>query len=513
MTIDSFIKACLAKWKWFVTSVVTLLLLAIAYIVVTPPKYTKEAQVLIKEDNGIGGIMSQLGGLAELGGIMGFGSSNVFNELYAMQSPWLLLNVVNQLHLDMSYTIKGIRNKELYAETLPITVNFKNLTEEDDVRMKLDLKKNGDFKIYKIKRNDDKYSDELTGHVGQTLKSPIGDIEIKATPYLNKLEDDEVTITVKRTEPMAMVDFIKKKRLNLAVGSRDASIIDIKYKDVSKQRAKDVINALIAEYRKESSEDRDAQMAVSERYVIERLASLETELKTLDQRVADYKSKTMMPDLQVMAKVYAESAKDISTAHMELNNQLYVVQAIRDYLRDESNKDELLPALLVSDNKGLADQVGEYNALQLQRNKIIASSNKESPLVKDIDKQLSAMHDAVLASADNAIKQLKIQLKSVTAKENEGKQLLASAPVKAIGGLTDERDWKVLNEIYVFLLQKREVAQMSKALKTDIRVLTPPLGVKEKSEPKAISILFCSILLGLFIPVFYIVFRAYLSKK
>ena len=113
MTIDNFIKACLAKWKWFVTSVVTLLLLAIAYIVVTPPKYTKEAQVLIKEDNGIGGIMSQLGGLAELGGIMGFGSSNVFNELYAMQSPWLLLNVVNQLHLDMSYTIKGIRNKEL----------------------------------------------------------------------------------------------------------------------------------------------------------------------------------------------------------------------------------------------------------------------------------------------------------------------------------------------------------------------------------------------------------------
>lgn len=513
MTIGSFFKACLDKWKWFATSVSVIMLLAIIYLVITPPKYTKEAQVLVKEEGGMGSIMGQLGGLAELGGLMGFGSSNVYNELYAMQSPWLLLNVVNQLHLDMSYTIKGIRNKELYAETLPITVTFKNLTEEDDVRMKLDLKKSGDFKLYKLKKNDDKYSDELTGHVGQTLKSSIGDIEIKATPALSKMEDDEVTITVKRTEPMAMVDLIKKKKLNVVVGSRDASIIDIKYKDVSKQRAKDIINAIIAEYRKESYEDKDAQMAVSERYVIERLASLEAELKTLDQRVADYKSKTMMPDLEVMAKVYAESAKDISTAHMELSNQLYVAQAIRDYLRDESKKDELLPALLVADNKGLADQVSEYNALQLQRNKIIASSSKESPLVKDIDKQLSAMHDAVLASADNAIKQLKLQLKSVTAKENEGKQLIASAPVKAIGGLTDERDWKVLNEIYVFLLQKREEAQMSKALKTDVRVLTPPLGVKEKCEPKAMSILFCSLLLGLFIPAFFIIFRAYLSKK
>ena len=68
--------------------------------------------------------------------------------------------------------------------------------------------------------------------MGQTLKSSIGDINITATPFLSKMQDDEVTITVKRIEPMSMVEFIKKKRLSIVVGSRDASIIDIKYKDV-----------------------------------------------------------------------------------------------------------------------------------------------------------------------------------------------------------------------------------------------------------------------------------------
>ena len=514
MTIDSFIKACLDKWKWFATSVTVVLLLAIAYLIVTPPKYTKSAQVLVKDDSAMGALMGQLGGLADLGGLVGFGgSSNVYNELYAMQSPWLILNVVNQLHLDMTYTIKGIRNKELYGEELPINVTFKNITDEDDVTMKLDLTKSGNVKIYKIKKNDDKYSDELTGKVGQTLKSSIGDINITATPFLSKMQDDEVTITVKRIEPMSMVEFIKKKRLSIVVGSRDASIIDIKYKDVSKQRATDVINAVIAEYRKEANDDREAQMAVSEKYVLERLASLDQELRSLDQRVADYKSKTMMPDLEVMAKVYAEGAKDISTAHMELSNQLYVAKSIRDYLRDESKKDELLPALLVSDNKGLADQVGEYNKLQLQRNKIIASSSKESPLVKDIDQQLAAMHSAVLSSADNAVKQLQLQLKGVSAKESEGKQLIASAPKKAMGGLTDERDWKVLNEVYVFLLQKREEFQMSKEMKSDVRVLTPPLGVKEQSAPIKKNILFGAFLLGLFIPACTIFVRERNAKR
>ena len=515
LTVSEFWKECLAKWKWFCYSVVIIMLLAIIYLVVTPPQYTRKAQVLIKEENGMGAIMGQLGGLAELGGLIGLnmGSTNVYNELYAMQSPWLLLNVVHQLHLDMSYTIKGIRNKDLYAETQPIIVDFKDITEEDDVRMKIDLNKNGNVRVYKFKKNDDTFDDDLTGKVGQTFKTSIGNVEIKATPYLSKMKDDEVTITVKRIEPMALVDHIKKKRLNIVVGSRDASIIDIKYKDVSKKRATDVINTIIAEYRKELTEERDREMAVSEQYVIERLASLQNELKTLDQRVADYKSKTMVPDLEVMAKVYAEGAKDISQAHLEVSNRLYMAQAIRDYLRDESKKDELLPALLVADNKGLADQLLEYNKLQIQRQKIIASSNKDNPFVADIDKQLSAMHDAVLVSAENAIKQLKLQLKSVTDMEEKGKQMISSAPKKYIGGLTDERDWRVLNEIYVFLLQKREEAQMSKALRTDIRILTPPLGVKEQSSPVKKNVIVGAFLLGLFLPASAIFLRERKRRK
>lgn len=513
LSFSEFFSICRSKWKWFVYSVVTIMLLAIAYLIVAQPKYTRKAQVLVKEEGGMGGLMSQLGSLGDIGSMFGFGSSNVYNELYAMQSPFLMLNVVKQMHLDVSYTIKGIRNKDLYAETLPITVDFKNITDEDDVMMKIDLNRNGDIRVYKLRKNDDKYDDNLTGKVNTTLKTSVGMIHIAATPYLKTMEDDEVTITVKRTEPMAVVDRLEKKSLTLAVSSRDASIIEITCVDVSKKRATDLINTIIREYQKEKNEDKDAQIAVSERYVLERLASLEDELKVLDNKVADYKSKTMMPDLEVMSKVYAESAKEISTAQMEIGNQLYAAQAIRDYLRDESKKDELLPALLITENSGLQDQVGQYNTLQLQRNKIIASSSKDNPLVKDIDKQLSVMHDAVLTSANNAIKQLQIQLRGVNAKVNEGKQLLSSAPKKAIGGMTDERAWKVLNEVYIFLLQKREEAQMTRSLRTDVRILTPPLGVKEQSSPVKRNVLIGALFLGLFFPACFIFIRERNARK
>ena len=514
LPLREFFRQSLAKWKWFATSVVCTLLLAIIYLIITPPKYTKEAQVLIKDDNTMGNLMGQLNGLTELGSLAGMNimSSNVYNELYAMQSPWLLLNVVRQLDLDMSYVIKGIRNKDLYEE-LPIIVKFKKLTDEDDIMMKVDLKRNGELTVYKIKKNNDKYDDEITGRVNTTLKSSIGDIEIKATPYLSTMEDEEVTITVKRTEPMAVVDLLKENRLSIMLENRDASIVGIKCKDVSKKRATNIINAIIAEYRKETNEDKDAQVAISENYVLERMASLDEELKTLGRRVAEHKSKTMMPDLSVMATMYAENANAISQAQMELLSQLSMAQAIRDYLRDESKKDALLPALLVTDNAGLAEQVSEYNTLMLRRHKIVASSSTENPVVKDMDKNLASMHDAVLVSAENAIKQIKIQLKNVAAKEKEGKQLIASAPKKYIEGMTDEEDLKMLSAIRTFLLQKHEEAMMSKALKNDIRVLTPPLGLKEQSTPKNAVILICAFLLGLFIPSCSIVIREHLIRS
>ena len=242
ITVSEFFHLCLKKWKWFVVSATAFLLLAIAYLVITPPKYTRQAQILVRDEGGIGGLMGQLGGLAEIGGFIGFGSSNVYNELCAMESPWLLLNVVKQLNLDMNYVVKGIRNETLYGDQLPTTVSFKQLTEEDDVRLKLDLSKNGDFKIYKIKKNDDKFDDELSGHVNTSVKSSIGEIEVKATPYLKDMKDDEMTITVTRSEPMSVVERLKKQTLTMAVGSRDASIIDIKCKDISKQRATDMPN-------------------------------------------------------------------------------------------------------------------------------------------------------------------------------------------------------------------------------------------------------------------------------
>ena len=53
-----FIKICLKKWRWFAASVATMLVLAILFLLVVAPRYERTATVLIKDENGSGGLIS-----------------------------------------------------------------------------------------------------------------------------------------------------------------------------------------------------------------------------------------------------------------------------------------------------------------------------------------------------------------------------------------------------------------------------------------------------------------------
>ena len=52
-----------------------------------------------------------------------------------------------------------------------------------------------------------------------------------------------------------------------------------------------------------------------------------------------------------------------------------------------------------------------------------------------------------------------------------------------------------------------------KAMRTDVRVLAPPLGVKEQSSPVKKNVIFGAFLLGLFIPACSIFVRERNNRK
>ena len=103
--IQDLLYLCLAKWKWFVLSLAVTVGIAVFYLLRTPAVYTRTASVLIKDDSKGKSVSSDLESFSEFGLFQS--STNVNNELVALQSPAVMTEVVKRLHLDMNYTVPG----------------------------------------------------------------------------------------------------------------------------------------------------------------------------------------------------------------------------------------------------------------------------------------------------------------------------------------------------------------------------------------------------------------------
>ena len=187
---------------------------------------------------------------------------------------------------------------------------------------------------------------------------------------------------------------------------------------------------------------------------------------------------------------------------LALNNQLYMTRYIRDYLANESNKTQLLPANSGIESANIESQILEYNNKLLQRNSLAANSSEKNPLVVDMDQALTSMREAIVTSIDNQLITLNTQLESLQRTEQQTTSRIADNPTQAKYLLSVERQQKVKEALYLFLLQKREENELSQAFTAyNTRIITPPSGKMLPTSPVRRNILLVAIALGLLIPI------------
>lgn len=120
ITLRDVVELIIANWYWFAISVIVCVSAAYLYTRTLVPVYQRQAVMLVKTGGKTAN--SDISAMLELqGGVTG---SGVENEMYILRSHQLVREVVNRLHLDVSYEEDGFfRNTSLFAEA-PVEVTF-----------------------------------------------------------------------------------------------------------------------------------------------------------------------------------------------------------------------------------------------------------------------------------------------------------------------------------------------------------------------------------------------------
>ena len=502
--IQDLLYMCLAKWHWFVLSLAVCLGVAIAYLLRTPPVYTRSASILIKDDSKGKSASTDMESFADFG--IFTTNTNVNNEMGTLQSPDLMREVVRRLHLDMNYLVDGRFHKvTIYGDQLPVAVSFADFPDNQSASFRLHLGTNGRYTLYELTRNGEPVEGEVKGKLGDTVQSPFGKMSVTATAHYRKGQEAE--IEVMRSSIKGAVG-AASSRLTVSQDDEKSNIITLSFQDVSIQRAEEVLNTLISVYNENWVKDKN-QIAVStSMFINERLGVIEGELGNVDNDISSYKSQHLLPDVQAAANMYMAQASEANAAIKSLNNQTYMARYIRNYLTSETNRFQLLPANSGIDNANIGSQITEYNNQLLERNNLVSKSSDKNPLVVEMDASLASMRKALVSSIDNQLVALEAQIRSQQSYGGQATSQIASNPKQAKYLLSVERQQKVKESLYLYLLQKREENELSQAFTAyNTRIISQPDGSMLPTAPIKKNILLVAFALGLLIPVVIIVIR------
>lgn len=512
MDLQQYINECKKHWRWFAATLTTALIAAILFLLMFAPRYERSATVLIKDENGGGGLLSSMAAnMGTLAGLAGINiASNVSNEIEIMSSPALLMDVINRLGLDTRYsTYEGLMKHDLWEETLPVKLTFPKLTDKDGAYLKMDLRQDGTFTLYKMRKNKDKLSGEVEGKVNTVCQTPIGPISVIATKYFKQVMDEKGDMTIRITKEKKY-DQVERcmEQLDIDLADDQTSIIHIGYRDQIAERAELIISTLINVYQEAWMNDKKNAADISTQFINDRIKDIEQELNGLDKDIAQFKGSNLMPDYEEAAKMYMANAALTYEQQVKVNNQLYIMEQMRNQVKLSEGSNQVLPANLLPDNENVATQISEYNKLQLQRNQMAENSSASNPLVKDLDSQLSNMRKAITNSLDHGVAQLKASQKAVNREDQKLKQQISAAPSAVTKVLPAERQHKIIEALYIYLLEKREENSLTQVYNSqNLRIVSPPMGKLKPVFPKKGRTLAAAFLLGLCIPACIIYMR------
>ena len=496
------------KWYWFAISLFITLTIAVLYLLSIPPIYTRTAAILVKDNSKSSSSTSAMNDFSDLGIFKS--NTNINNELLTLKSPTLMTEVVNRLGLNETFTIrKGLKNVDLYKVS-PVTITF---CDKIEVPLSFTIKFSSKeaFAISELEISGEDIGETLSAQMGDSIQTSAGIMIVSPT---QEFTDAFIGTSIRyvRGSMRAAVDTYSNA-LVAELGNEDATIINLSINDTSIRKAEDILNTLIEVYNENWIRDKN-QIAVStSQFISDRLGVIESELGHVDENISSYKSEHLLPDVQAASSLYmaqsAENNKELST----LNNQLSTAQYIRRELNTKQ-LDQTLPANSGIVSANIETQISEYNNLVLDRNRLIANSSEKNPLVKNMASSLQSMQRTIIQSVDNLIVSLNTQIRSLRRQEEATTNRLASNPNQAKYLLSVERQQKVKEELYLYLLQKREENELSQAFTAyNTRLITAPRGSMFPTAPRKMNILLVAFAVGLLVPAVGIFMKENMNTK
>lgn len=513
------IKAILFKyiirWPWFIASIIICIACAWIYLKQSTPIYNITASVIIKDEKKGGTMGNEFSGLEDLGLLNP--SKNIDNEIEILQSKSLIKDVVNELGLYINYWgNKGFKTTDLYgASPILVHYSFKDAeTLNAPIQLTINYQKNGNLNVNMItdKGNDnEKKINKTFTEFPAVLSSEKGVITFIENQQVPIVEDVNLDITI--SHPLAIAKGYRSA-LSIEPTSKTTSVATISIKNTNKKRGVDFINKLVEMYNRDANDDKNEVAQNTAHFIDERISLINQELGTTEQELENFKRESGLTDLSSDAQLAVAEKSAYEKLCVENGTQLNLIQYLSDYLKKPENANTTLPVNVGLNDKSLTEQISQYNALILERNRLRRTSSDSNPVIRRLDSNIDDMHASLLTTINSVYKGLLITKADLDRQAGKYAGQISNAPAQERRFVSIQRQQEIKAGLYLMLLQKREENNIAlAATANNAKIIDDALADDVPISPNKKIIYLAALVLGFGIPVAIIYILSLLSYR
>lgn len=491
--------------KWLLCAIFLIIFgLVVAYIARKESEYTAHAALLIEDASdsqgarGAGSMMQMM----RIFSTGGFASSSVDNEILLVNTIDVATRTVKALNLNVNCIEKdGIFNHTLF-EDAPISLT---LSEEcgDTLSRPFNVKvtlKNGkaDIKVYRGRFFKKTYFEKKDVTLPYNVSTPLGDFTLSATGSNTATGTFVFGVTGISNAAWNLYEEVGVKILDkLADG------IEFTYTTQNKNKAVAVLNTMMNEYNMKRL-DRKRETSLTElNFITDRINSLYTDLKESEAKVEKFKTESNFVDIESEAPIILETSLNAHEELLKASAQILYYEQVLELLNNHS--DGMLPAISTpgednsSDKSGMIGDYNEQMAILLELRRSAKPGNKA---LIAAETRINQMRSTIVNSFTQLLKAAKMAVAQRRGIVGSMDSHLRKLPAIEKEYINLSRDQLLKNELYAFLVEKRENALMKLNSQDTLGFVIDKAYVEPKpSIKKAVIILIAGLFFALAVPM------------
>ncbi|MFT4683490.1 MAG: capsular exopolysaccharide synthesis family protein [Flavobacteriales bacterium] len=472
-------------WRWFVLSIIICFIISLFYIRYSHDIYNTSAKIKI---------LDKQSATLELPSASDFFSNdkiNLENEIELLSSYSILNKVINKLNLNASFfNVGDITSKR----TVTFPFDFEQLISNDSINEDLIFDISYHDNVIKIKDiNKDTiylFKSFNTYTIPHNLPFNI------QCSHSSAFKHDSYKVIFSNTKNTVNQ---LKKNISISKVGKESDIIKIDLANENSKYSESIINTLVDIFNKDGIDDRQMIFKRTIDFVNERYIMLSNELDSIEIQKQLYKLNNNLINITANSSLSLELSSKSNQQLLDLENQIAIAKLLNESFKNKNY--DLLPANIGINNTEINFMISNFNAVILERKNLIISAGLNNPSVQQLDRTINDGRKNIIRTVNNYLTQLKQTKKQLILQSRKLSVDVSSLPEKEKILRAIERNQIIKESLYLFLLQKREEAEVSFAVtEPSIKVIEYALTSDIPISAGKIITFLTALLIGTLIP-------------